>query len=92
MSSFVMASPANTNSTMPPMNVMYPLTPMRVEMPGSMPLMEAWKKAAPPTEPVTFTHDPTDPYMSAMPLTMRSRMPRLTVAGADLGFVNADWG
>ena len=66
------------------MKVMYPLTVIRVAIPGSFPLMETWNPAT-PTEPVTLTHDSTDPSMRAIPQIMSSSTPTLTVLGAALG-------
>ena len=72
ISSDVMRSTRRSASTMPPMNVTQPLTPIRVETPGSMPLTEAWKSAA-PTLAAHVHPRPTDPYMSAIPLARRNR-------------------
>ena len=66
------------------MNVTYPLTEMSVEMAGSVPLTETWSAATPPTEPVTCTHDPTEPSMSATPEIMSSTTPTLSVPGPAL--------
>ena len=56
-SSDVMAKQAKMTSRTPPMKVTQPSTPIRVEIPGSMPLMDAWKLATPKL-PLTCTHEP----------------------------------
>ena len=57
------------------MNVTQPLTPIRVEMPGSVPLMDRWKSPT-PTLPATCTQEPTDPYISAIPHTTEQQHAR----------------
>ena len=75
-SSDVISKQAKMISRMPPMKVTHPLTLMRVEMAGSMPLMDRWKLAI-PTVPATWTHSPTDPYIKAIPQIQSSSTPRL---------------
>ena len=77
-SSYIISKQAKTTSTTPPMKVTQPLTPMRLEMPGSMPSKDTWKFTMPKL-PVTWIHDPTDPYISAIPQTRSRKTPRLNV-------------
>ena len=73
---------------MPPMKVTYPLTLIRLEIPGSRPLTERWNPRI-PTEPVMRTHDPTEPNSSVMADAMSSSSPRFTVAGPVFALVGA---
>ena len=69
-SSDVMPSPPSTSSTMPPMKVTYPLTPMRVEIPGIDAVDRHVERRDTVDGPVTCTQEPTDPNMSAIPQAM----------------------
>ncbi len=87
-SSDIISKQAKMTSRMPPMKVTQPLTPIRVEMPGSMPSKDTWKLAM-PRLPVTWTHDPTDPYIRAIPQTRRRKTPRLNVRPVVVGLGHA---